>query len=77
MLAKFFIERPVLANLIALVTVLLGGMAMVNVPVAQYSPIPPIGVDCTCANQLSALADHERSPAIDRRVSMENKPFVA
>ena len=56
MFAKFF-EHPVLANLIALVTMLLGGVAMVNLPVA--------------------LADHEHSPAIDRRVSMENKPLVA
>ena len=41
MLAKFFIERPVLANVIALVTMLLGGVAMVNLPVAQYPPITP------------------------------------
>ena len=27
--------------------------------------------------QPSALADYERSPAINRRVSMENKPLVA
>ena len=29
------------------------------------------------ATKLSALADHEHSPAIDRRVSVENKPLVA
>ena len=47
MLAKFFIERPVLANVIALVTMLLGGVAMVNLPVAQYSPITPPTIQVT------------------------------
>ena len=42
MLAKFFIERPVLANVIALVIVLLGGVAMFGLPVAQYPPINPL-----------------------------------
>jgi hypothetical protein len=77
MLAKFFVERPVLADVVALVTMLLGGVAMVNLPVAQYPPITPIRVDCTSGDQLSALADYERSPAIDRRVSAENGSVVA
>ncbi len=47
MLAKFFIERPVLANVIALVTMLLGGVAMLNLPVAQYPPITPPTIQVT------------------------------
>ena len=47
MLAKFFIERPVLANVIALVTMLLGGVAMVNLPVAQDPPITPPTIQVT------------------------------
>ncbi len=47
MFAKFFIERPVLANVIALVIVLLGGVAMVALPVAQYPPITPPTVQVT------------------------------
>jgi hypothetical protein len=77
MLAKFFIERPVLANVIALVTMLLGGMAMVNLPVAQYPPITPIRVDCTWGDPLSALADYELSPAIHRRGFGGRQTFVA
>jgi HAE1 family hydrophobic/amphiphilic exporter-1 len=46
-LAKFFIERPVLANVIALVTMLLGGVAMFNLPVAQYPPITPPTIQVT------------------------------
>ncbi len=41
MFAKFFIERPVLANVIALVTILLGGVALLDLPVSQYPPITP------------------------------------
>ncbi len=41
MFAKFFIERPVLANVIALVTILLGGVALLELPVSQYPPITP------------------------------------
>ncbi len=47
MFAKFFIERPVLANVIALVIVLLGGVAMFVLPVAQYPPITPPTVQVT------------------------------
>jgi HAE1 family hydrophobic/amphiphilic exporter-1 len=49
MLAKFFIERPVLANVIALVTMLLGGVAMLNLPVAQYPPITPPTIQVTAS----------------------------
>ena len=38
MLTKFFIERPVLSNVLALVIMLLGGVALFNLPVAQYPP---------------------------------------
>jgi hydrophobic/amphiphilic exporter-1 (mainly G- bacteria), HAE1 family len=41
MLAKFFIERPVLANVIALLTMLLGFVALFGLPVSQYPPITP------------------------------------
>ena len=66
MFAKFFIERPVLANVIACVMILLGAVAVFVLPVAQYPPITPIRVDCTWGDQLSALADYERSLAIHR-----------
>ena len=41
LLAKFFIERPVLANVIAFVTMLMGAVAIGVLPVAQYPPITP------------------------------------
>src|SRR5437868_1793657 len=55
MLTKFFIERPVLANVLALVIMLLGGVALFNLPVAQYPPITPPTIQVT-ANYPGASA---------------------
>jgi HAE1 family hydrophobic/amphiphilic exporter-1 len=46
-LAKFFIERPVLANVIALLIMLLGFVAIFALPVSQYPPITPPTVQVT------------------------------
>ena len=46
-MSEFFIDRPVLANVIALVTMLLGGIALFNLPVAQYPPITPPTIQVT------------------------------
>ena len=40
-MSKFFIERPIFANVIAVVTVLLGAVCLYNLPVAQYPQIVP------------------------------------
>jgi hydrophobic/amphiphilic exporter-1 (mainly G- bacteria), HAE1 family len=41
MISQFFIERPVLANVIALLLVLLGMVALMTLPVSQYPAIVP------------------------------------
>jgi len=40
-MSRFFIERPVLANVIAIVTILLGAVCLYGLPVAQYPQIVP------------------------------------
>src|SRR5581483_4421343 len=47
MFSKFFIEHPVLSNVIALVIMLLGGLAVFLLPVSQYPPIVPPTVQVT------------------------------
>lgn len=47
MIAKFFIDRPVMANVIALVTLLLGAVAVVGLPVAQYPQLTPPTIQVT------------------------------
>ncbi|MCX5514577.1 hydrophobe/amphiphile efflux-1 family RND transporter [Kaistia algarum] len=41
MFSKFFIERPVLSNVLALVIVLLGAVALFRLPIAQYPNVVP------------------------------------
>lgn len=47
MISKFFIERPVLANVLAIVVVLLGVVSLFRLPVAQYPDIVPPTVQVT------------------------------
>jgi HAE1 family hydrophobic/amphiphilic exporter-1 len=48
-MARFFINRPIVAMVISIVTVLLGLVAMSGLPIAQYPEIVPPMV------QISAL----------------------
>ncbi len=40
-MSKFFIERPILANVIAIITIVLGLVCLLNLPVAEYPDIVP------------------------------------
>src|SRR5690348_139561 len=41
MISRFFIERPVLANVLAILMVLIGGVALLGLSVAQYPDVVP------------------------------------
>ena len=41
MISKFFIDRPVFANVIALITILFGVVALYRLPVERYPAITP------------------------------------
>ena len=41
MISKFFIERPVLANVLAILMVVIGAVALWSLPVAQYPDVTP------------------------------------
>jgi hydrophobic/amphiphilic exporter-1 (mainly G- bacteria), HAE1 family len=47
MISKFFIERPVLSNVIAMLMVLIGGVALFDLAVAQYPDVVPPTVQVT------------------------------
>ncbi len=47
MISRFFIDRPVLANVLAIVIVLLGAVALYSLPVAQYPNVVPPTVAVT------------------------------
>jgi len=46
-ISKFFIERPVLANVLAILIVLIGAVALWSLPVAQYPNVTPPTVQVT------------------------------
>ena len=41
MLSKFFLDRPVFAWVIAIIIMVVGGLAIYNLPISQYPPIAP------------------------------------
>src|ERR1700759_1578137 len=47
MVSKFFIERPVLSNVIALLMMLIGGVSLFKLAVAQYPDVVPPTVQVT------------------------------
>ena len=47
MISKFFIERPVLANVLAILMVVIGLVALYRLPVAQYPDVVPPTVQVT------------------------------
>lgn len=47
MIAAFFIDRPVLANVLSIILVLLGGVALAKLPVSQYPDVVPPTVQVT------------------------------
>lgn len=47
MIARFFIERPVLANVLALLILVVGAVAVLGLPVAQYPQLTPPTIQVT------------------------------
>ena len=47
MISKFFIERPVLSNVIAILMILIGGVCLFRLAVAQYPDIVPPTIHVT------------------------------
>jgi HAE1 family hydrophobic/amphiphilic exporter-1 len=47
MISKFFIERPVLANVIAILMVVIGAVSVLRLPVAQFPNVVPPTVQVT------------------------------
>ena len=64
MIAKFFIERPVLANVIAVLTIILGLVALARLPVAQYPNIVPPTVQVTARYPGASAATIVRDVAL-------------
>ena len=65
MFSRFFIERPIFANVIAIVTMLVGGVTLFTLPIEQYPDITPPTVQVTTSYpgaNAQVLADTVASP---------------
>ncbi len=49
MLSRFFLDRPVFAWVIAIIMMVLGALAIYNLPISQYPPIAPPSIAIECA----------------------------
>ncbi len=47
MISGFFIERPILANVLAVVTIIIGAVSYSQLPEEQYPPITPPTIQVT------------------------------
>src|SRR3977135_3245896 len=80
MLARFFIDRPVLAWVISLVIILLGAIAAALLPIAEYPEITPPNVRVT-ANYPGAnaqvVADTVAAPIEQQVVGVEGMLYMS
>ncbi len=60
MISKFFIDRPIFANVIAIVIVILGLVCLFTLPVAQYPEIVPPTIQVTTMLSRGQRRDHRR-----------------
>src|SRR5262245_9407202 len=80
MLARFFIDRPVLAWVISLVIVLLGGIAALLLPIAEYPEITPPTVQVTArypGANARVIADTVAAPIEQQVVGVEGMLYMA
>src|SRR5579871_4158114 len=78
-MSRFFIERPIFANVIAIVTILLGAVCLYNLPVAQYPQIipPTIQVTCTYAGASAEVVASTIGIPIEQAVNgVENSIYM-
>ena len=73
-MSRFFIERPIVAIVIAILTVIIGGISMVTLPVAQYPEIVPpevtigatyLGADALTIEQSVAAPIEQQMSGVD------------
>jgi HAE1 family hydrophobic/amphiphilic exporter-1 len=71
MLSKFFLQRPVFAWVIAITMMVLGGLAIYNLPISQYPPIAPpsIAIDSFYAGASAETVENSVTQIIEQKMT--------
>src|SRR6516225_2032839 len=73
-MSKFFINRPIVAMVIAILTVIVGGVTLITLPIAQFPPIAPpeiqvlatyVGADAQTLEQSVATPIEQQMNGVD------------
>ncbi len=80
-MARFFIDRPIFAIVIAIIIMLAGGLAMLTLPIDQYPPIAPPtvqigtsypGASATTVNNVVVQVIEQQMSGIDNLIYMSS-----
>ena len=68
-MSRFFIDRPIFASVLTIVILIIGGVALVRLPIAQYPEVAPPTISITAnypgANALD-VAENVATPIVIR-----------
>jgi multidrug efflux pump len=69
--SRFFIDRPIFATVLSIVITLAGGLAMFNLPLAQYPPVAPptVRVQCTYPGASAEVVAQTVASPIEQQVN--------